>query len=139
MTEQDNCPDLFFQAHSHTYTIFCIPERITFPYKVQVLTILCIHLYCLQFSDSSQHRSFSYKYFHSLNIKKNANIPISKCCRSLKDTANIFEENTTRGIPRMNLAATFFSLILKLYQKSKTVRMTTIILQQEKALNYLKI
>lgn len=39
----------------------------------------------------------------------------------------------------MNLAATFFSLILKLYQKSKTVRMTTIILQQEKALNYLKI
>lgn len=32
-----------------------------------------------------------------------------------------------------------FSSILKLYQKSKTVRMTTIILQQEKALNYLKI
>lgn len=37
MTEQDNCPDLFFQTYSHTYSIFGLPERITFPYKVQVL------------------------------------------------------------------------------------------------------
>lgn len=36
MTEQDNCPDLFFYAYSHTYSIFSTPER-TFPYKLQVL------------------------------------------------------------------------------------------------------
>lgn len=36
MTELVNCPDLFFQVYSHTYSIFAVPERITFPHKVQV-------------------------------------------------------------------------------------------------------
>lgn len=55
---------------------------------------------------------------------------------SLKDTANIEEYNKK---DTKNETGDFFSLILKIYQKSNTMQMTTIILQQEKALNYLKI
>lgn len=54
---------------------------------------------------------------------------------SLKDTANIEEYNKK---DTKNEIGDFFSLILKIYQKSNTMQMT-IILQQEKALNYLKI
>lgn len=36
MTELVICPDLFFQVYSNAYSMFAIPKRITFPYKVQV-------------------------------------------------------------------------------------------------------
>jgi len=64
--------------------------------------------------------------------------PLTNIVGALRIQQTFLGEHNKRDT-KNEFGCCLFSLILKLCQKSKTVRMTTIILQQEKALNYLKI